>query len=128
VQRHAPAGLEFAVELRQRVAHVHGAARRAQRVVLVQVRVAEDGHDRVADVLLDLPAVALDRLVHGREVAPHDAVQRFRVQALGERREAGQVAVQGRDRLAGEGGRVGRQANPACRAEPRVGGIGGAAR
>ncbi len=36
-------------------------ARRAQRVVLVRDRDAERGHDRVARVLLDRPAVPRDR-------------------------------------------------------------------
>jgi hypothetical protein len=42
------------------VAHLERGARRAERVVLVNLRDAEHGHHRVADELLDAGAVALE--------------------------------------------------------------------
>ena len=56
-------------ELGQRVAHLDRRAAGAQRVVLVHLRDAEHGHDRVADELLDRPAVRLDDPLHALEVA-----------------------------------------------------------
>ena len=44
----------------QALADLGGRPHRAQRVILVQLRDAEDRHHRVADELLDRPAVALD--------------------------------------------------------------------
>jgi hypothetical protein len=81
-ERHAKALLERGVQLVQRVAHAHGGTHRTQRVVLVRARQAEDRHDRVADVLLDLAAVARDLLRHRREVALLHFVKRLAVQPL----------------------------------------------
>ena len=47
-------------ELGKRVAHLDGRAARPQRVVLVHLRDAEDGHHCVADELLHRSAVRLD--------------------------------------------------------------------
>lgn len=47
---------------------------------------AEDGHDGIADELLDRSAVALDHLAHRGEVAAHDVPQRLRVHLLVKRR------------------------------------------
>jgi len=52
--------LELGVERRQELPHLRGGAHRAERVVLVPRRHAEDRHDGVADELLDGPAVLLD--------------------------------------------------------------------
>ena len=51
------------------LAHLDGGPDGAQGVVLVQHRNAEDGHDGVADVLLDDAAMALDDVAHLAEVA-----------------------------------------------------------
>ena len=51
------------------VLQLAGGADRAQGIVLVDGRHAEDGHDRVADELLDRAAVSLDDLASGGEVA-----------------------------------------------------------
>jgi hypothetical protein len=51
----------------------------AERVVLVHLGDAEDGHDRVADELLHGAAVALDDCLHLVEVAAEERPQRLRV-------------------------------------------------
>jgi hypothetical protein len=58
----------------------------------VHGRHAEDGHDRVADELLHRAAVALDDRLRRLEVARHHVAQALRVDALAERRRAGDVA------------------------------------
>jgi len=65
----------------------------------VDLRHAEDGHDRVADELLDHAAVALDDPLHLLEVAGEQASQRLRVGRLAERRRPRDVAEQNRDGL-----------------------------
>src|SRR6266508_5380995 len=61
----ADAGLN--PQLGEGVAHLHRCSDRAQGVVLVHLGHAEDGHDRVADELLDRAAVALDDPLHPLE-------------------------------------------------------------
>ena len=51
---------ELEVERLQRLPHAGGGPDRAQRVVLVQPGDPEDGHHRIADELLDGPAVSFD--------------------------------------------------------------------
>ena len=63
------APIELVVELGQRSLHLDRGAHRAERVVLVEAGQAEDGHDRVADVLLDGSAVELEDRPHRVEVA-----------------------------------------------------------
>ncbi len=82
---------ELFVELGQLLLHPVGRTDGAQRVVLVGLRDAEHGHDRVADVLLDGPAVALDLGGHDREVALLDLTHRLLVDPLRERGRALQV-------------------------------------
>ncbi len=57
--------------LRDRRAHLRRSADRAQRVVLVRDGDPEDRHDRVADELLDRPAVPLDDRAQVLEVPAH---------------------------------------------------------
>ena len=71
VRRTPQSPLELVVQLRLRALHVRGGANRAKRVVLVELRQPEDGHDRVADELLDHAAVALELGAHRVEVAGH---------------------------------------------------------
>ena len=91
--------LELAVQLGHRVAHLDGRAHRAERVVLVQHRDPEDGHDRVADVLLDGAAVALERPAHGGEVAGLEIAERLWVEPLAHGGGAGEVGEDDRDGL-----------------------------
>ena len=68
----APAPLELVVEPGERLLHREGCANGPQSVVLVCLRQPEDGHDRVADVLLDPASVLLERGLHLVEVPRHD--------------------------------------------------------
>ena len=61
---------------------------------------AEDGHDRVADELLDRAAVALDGAAGGGEVAVEHAPQRLGVERLRELGRLDEVGEKDRDRLA----------------------------
>src|SRR6266545_2598428 len=75
---HADACLELnvpcsCVEIPECVSHLDGGADSAERIVLVQLGNAEDRHHRIADELLDGPAVALDRLADDLEVARDQA-------------------------------------------------------
>ena len=81
-------------------AGVGGGTDGAQGIVLVRDRHAEDGHDRVADELLDRAAVALDRPPRGGEVAVEHAPQRLRVERLRELGRLDEVDEEDRDRLA----------------------------
>ena len=91
--------LELAVQLGHGVAHLDRRAHRAKRVVLVQDGDAEDGHDRVADVLLDRAAVPLERLPHGGEVAGLDVAEGLGVEPLAHGGGAGEVGEDDGDGL-----------------------------
>ena len=77
---HADAGLH--ADRRQRVAHLGCGSKRAQRIVLVQHRHAENGHHRVADELLDGPAMTLDDRPHLCKTAVEHGAQQLWVEAL----------------------------------------------
>ena len=94
--------LEPVVQQLERAAHLVGGPDGAQRVVLVDERHAEDGHDRVADELLHGAAVPLEHRPHLVEVADHHAPHRLGIHALAEAREARDVAEQDGHRLAEE--------------------------
>jgi hypothetical protein len=98
-QANAPVALELPVELLEPGDHVRRRPYGPQRVVLVHHRDAEDGHDRVADELLDGAAVTFDRRAHGVEVAAHHASGRFGVEPLAHRGRARDVAEQHRHGL-----------------------------
>ncbi|HJV14525.1 MAG TPA: hypothetical protein VJ625_11600 [Propionibacteriaceae bacterium] len=70
-QPHTVALLELGVELAERISHVTSRSNRAQRVVLVESRNAEHGHDRIANELFDGAAVTFDHAGHLVEVAAH---------------------------------------------------------
>ena len=69
-------------------------------VVLVRDRRAEDGHDRVADELLDGASEALELRAHLRVVGLEQAAHILRIHALGACREADEVAEEAGDDLA----------------------------
>ncbi len=73
-------------------AHLGRSAHRPQRVVLVRDRDPEDRHDRVADELLDGPAVPLDDRAQVLEVAAHARTKRFGIGGLPECGRADEVA------------------------------------
>ena len=83
---------------------VERGAHGALGVVLGRGRRTPDGHHRVADELLDRPAVELDQPPAGVEVAREELARVLAVTLLGERREADQIGEQDRDELALGGG------------------------
>ena len=91
-------------QLRERVAHLDRRPHRAQCVVLVHHRHAEDGHHGVADELLDGAAVALDDRLHPLEVARE------------QRRAAARDRASRRARSSRSGRRTGRSPSCAARA------------
>ena len=115
---------ELVVEVLERGAHVDGGADRAERVVLVELRDAEHGHDGVPDELLDRAPVAFERRAHRIEVASHHLAHRLGVELLAELGRAGHVAEHDRDGLADLGRCLGSaQALAADRAEVRPLGV-----
>jgi hypothetical protein len=69
-------------------------------VVIVDAGYAEDGHRRVADELLDRPAVGLDDLADALEVHAEDAPDHLRIVVLAEGGRADDVGEQNGDELA----------------------------
>jgi hypothetical protein len=114
---HAEVAPELVVQLGERLPELGAGADCAQRVVLVQLGDAEDGHDRVPDELLDRAAVPLEHAGHPFEPTRHDAPQRLRVEPLAERRRIRNVREEDGDRTATDGH------VPECRtvAEERLG-------
>ena len=103
-----------------RVLHAQRAADGALGVVLVRDRGAEDGHDVVADVLVDLAPEALDLLAQAPQRAVDETLDRLGVHALGHGGVARQVGEQHRDLAALLGGRrlVGHRCRRARRRGP----------
>ena len=121
-KRHAVAGLQVLVQFGQGTPHAGGGAHRAKCVVLVRTRQAEDGHDRVADELLDLAAVPHDLGRHRGEPALLQFVQRLGIDPLAQCGGADQVAEDDGHRLAHlvRPGRCGTQRRAAVAAEPEL--------
>jgi hypothetical protein len=82
----AALGRKLLIQAGDLVAQLNGGAHRAQRVIFVKQRNAEDRHDGVADELLDRATVALQDRSGGREVARQGATHRFRIELLAEGR------------------------------------------
>ncbi len=74
--------LELDVQPFDRLAEVSGRPHRAQGVVLVQHGHTEDGHDRVADELLDPPAVPLESRTRLVVVRHHHATETLGILAV----------------------------------------------
>ena len=89
--------LDPGTERSDAVDQVEGGADCTFSVVVVRDRGAPDGHHRVADELLDGPAVAADDLLALLEVAGQELADGFGVAALGQRREADEVGEQDGD-------------------------------
>ena len=112
---------ELVVQSRERLAHLDSGAHRPQCIVLVQRRQPEDGHDRVADELLDGAPMAFEHLLHGVEVPRHDAPERLGVEPFAEARRADKICEDDGDRLADLGRVIGGTERGATRAaEPGV--------
>ena len=99
-QRDAIALAQVLVHARERALHPDRRAHRAHGVVLVGARQAEHRHDGVADVLLDLAAMASDLGGHRLEVALLDFVQCLGVEGFAQRRRPLEVAEDDGHRLA----------------------------
>ena len=117
-----PAPRELGAQVHQRALHLGRRSHGPERVVLVHLAQAEDGHDRVADVFLDGPAVRLQDSAHPLEVARHELAKGLRVERLAEVGGALQVAEDDRDRLTGllEDRGAGLQRGPAIAAEAKL--------
>ena len=90
-------GLHRRPERPDRVDELEPGPHRPLGVVLVGDRRAPDGHDGVADELLDRPAVAGDHLAGDLEVAGQGVADLLGVALLGERREPDEVGEEHRD-------------------------------
>ena len=77
--------------------HVQRGIESALRVVLMRDRRAEDRHHRVAHELLHKAVIAHDRLGERIEQRILESAHLFRVEALSERGEAGQIGEEDRD-------------------------------
>ena len=84
------------IEVSRSALHLQRRPDGPERVILVRGRHPEHADDRVADELLDRPAMPLDRRAHRPEVAAQYASQDLRVRPLGDPRGADQIAEQGR--------------------------------
>ncbi len=103
LQRDAVGLGEIRVQLAERIPQLGCGANGTERVVLVRGRNAERRHRRVADELLDDPAVALDDRPNHVEVAGEDAAHDLGVELRAELGGVDQVCEQDRDRLAAVG-------------------------
>jgi hypothetical protein len=111
------ADADFEAESSDGLLHLGRSTHRAERVVLVHLGNAEDGHDRVTDELLHHASVALQDLAQRGVVARHQFPQHFRIAALAERGRPHEVAEENRDRLAGPGRQLNGESGPAVSAE-----------
>ena len=91
------ARLQCRVEPRDRLDEIESGAHRPLGVVLGGSRRAPDGHDGVADELLDRPAVAADQRARELEVAREQVTRLLRITAFGERGEPDEIGEEHRD-------------------------------
>ena len=96
--------LQFDVQRLQRLAHAARCPNRADGIVLVRARDAEDRHHRITDELLHRAAVRMDHELHLIEEATHHATESLRIQALSECGRAGYVGEQDRHDFSHLGG------------------------
>src|SRR6266480_7760813 len=99
LQPHPVVDRELLVQLGQALAHLGRRPNGAERIVLVQMRNPEHGHDRVADELLDGAAVMLEDPPHLLEVALEHSPQQLRVDLLAQRGRTGDVGEDDGDEL-----------------------------
>jgi ABC-2 type transport system ATP-binding protein len=97
---HLEVDLARAIELRDALLDVERGSHGPQGIVLVDDRHAEDGHDLVADELLDGAAMRLDDRRGTFEEAEHQVAERLRVEPARELGERDEVAEEDSDRLA----------------------------
>jgi hypothetical protein len=99
LELHPVVGLELLVQLGEALPHLGCCPNGAEGVVLVQVRNPKDGHDRVADELLDGATVVLQDLAHLVEVALEHAPHQFGIDLLAQRGGAADVGKDDGDQL-----------------------------
>ena len=102
------------LQIRKGGMDLQGGAHRAFGVIAVGDRRAEQRHRRIADVLVDRSAEAVDDRVDQREEALQQSVHFFRIQFRRKARIADQIAEQNRDRTtvslgSGAAARLGRR-------------------
>jgi hypothetical protein len=90
-RQHPGPRLDPGTEAADHIHHVQGCPHGAFRVVLAGDRGAPDGHDRVADELLDDPAVPPDHVPCQLEVSAKKLARLLGIATLGERGEADEV-------------------------------------
>ena len=118
--------LELDIQTPQALADLGGRPHRAERVIFVKLRNAEDRHYRIADELLDRPAVALNDRVHFGEVTAHQGAHRLWVELFAKARRARHIGEQDGHR-ATQSARLQRNRCGALGAELRALGVLGAA-
>ena len=114
-ERDAVVALKVCVQPGDRLAELGRRAHGAQRIVLVLLRDAEDGHRGIADELLHRSSVPLDDRPDGVEVAPHHGAHHLGVESSAQARRVDDVGEEDRDRLAALG--LGRRAAATARRE-----------
>ena len=90
----AQTALPSLVERPHTLVHQEGGVERALRIILVSPRSAEHGHDGVPDELLDEAVVALDGARQLSEQVVLKGADFFRVEALAQGSESGQIREQ----------------------------------
>ncbi len=91
VEHRLAALLPLAVPVPEAADHRDRSPERAILVVLLRDRQAEDRHDRVADELVEQPALLRDAVDHAREVVVEQRHGWVRSELLRQRREAADV-------------------------------------
>ncbi len=87
----------FFAKLIHGVMNFQGRADCAKRIVVVRHRRTKQGHDGVADVLVHRAAEIVDYFVYRVKETLHQRMSFFRVELLGQAREAGNIGEQDRD-------------------------------
>jgi hypothetical protein len=95
-----PVTLELFVQVGEPPTHLGCRTHRPQSIVFVQLRDAEDGHDRVPDELLDRPAVLLEHRARLGKVTLHDSPDRLRVEPLAQTRRTAHIGEHDRNDFA----------------------------
>ena len=98
-QDDAVALLEALVQAHERLSHLDRSPDGAQRVVLVQLGQAENGHHRVADELREHSAVPLDDRLDALEVVRQDMREGLRIESLPQTGRVDDIGEEDRDRL-----------------------------
>ena len=96
---HSVLTFEVLVETCERFSDPVGGSHRAHRVVLVDDRHAEHGHDGISDELLDGATVELDHRMTRVEVLPHHSAHGLGIQRVAHRRGTNHIGEEDRHGL-----------------------------